>query len=524
MNSMRRAALTAFGISTVMFMGLLWPLSDYLHTAIYHLSGPVSAIIGPVLLEVGVLWLLLTFVLTWSAKHPLASGYIWVVLVLSMAYEGVEFWYWNRPNWPPVPTPVSLLFVFLFLAAIVAVPILKSRAPSQMLKIGKFGETALAFVALSGAFTIAQILFYGWSARAINDPRPLHQGSSTAPKHGRIVWIVFDELSYRQLYEHRFPDLKMPAFDRLAAESTVFTDARPEGINTEEVLPALMSGIPDTAIRSPVAGVPLSIKNADTKQWQQFDPHNTVFQDALSAGYSTGVSGWYVPYCRIIPAVLDRCFWNNRAPIIPFVNLYSGHTFGWNAKVLFLTSLRIRAAQLRLMSRFKFSDPQVIAHQEVYKELVASGDQMLADPSLDFLLIHMPIPHPDGLYDRHTASFSLTSKGYIDSLALCDVYLAHIRELLEKSGTWDQTSLVVMGDHSWRVPMFWRGKVLSAEEEVASEGEKYDDRPAYIVKLPGQQTPAHIDIPFAAVRTRSLFDALFQNRITTPQQLAEWAK
>ena len=527
MNPTRRAILTAFGISTVLFMGLLWPLNAYLHVAIFHLSGPVSAVIGPVLLEFGAIWVLISLVLAWGSKHPSVNAYIWAVLLVIMAREVVEYWYWSRPNWPPVPTSVDVLFIVLLVVAIIAVWALKSRAPKLLGSFGKFAEVILAFVALSGAFTVVQILESGWKARDINDPRPLHEASAAAgvsPKHGRIIWVVFDELSYQQLYGHRFAGLEMPAFDKLAGESTVFTNARPEGINTEEVLPSLMSGISVSAIRSPTAGAPLSLKNMATGKWQQFDPHDTVFQDALNAGYSTAVAGWYVPYCRIIPSVLDHCFWNNRAPIIPFINLYSGHTFGWNTRLLALTSLHIRAAQLRLMRRPSLDDPQTSAHQEVYQQLVENGDQMLADPSVNFLLLHMPIPHPKGIYDRKTASFSLRSNGYIDSLALCDVHLSHLRALLEKNGTWDQTTLVVMGDHSWRVPIFWRGSYLTAEEEIASGGEKYDDRPAYIVKLPGQKTPARIDTPFKAIRTRALFDALLQGNIATPQQLSDWAK
>jgi hypothetical protein len=508
-------------------MGLLWPLNAYLHVAIFHLSGPVSAVIGPVLLEFGAIWVLISLVLAWGSKHPSVNAYIWAVLLVIMAREVVEYWYWSRPNWPPVPTSVDVLFIVLLVVAIIAVWVLKSHAPRLLGNFGKFAEVILAFVALSGAFTVVQIFESGWKARDINDPRPLHEAAAAAgvsPKHGRIIWVVFDELSYQQLYGHRFAGLEMPAFDRLAGESTVFTNARPEGINTEEVLPSLMSGISVSAIRSPAAGVPLSLKNMATGRWQQFDPHDTVFQDALNAGYSTAVAGWYVPYCRIIPSVLDHCFWSNLAPVIPFIDLYAGHTFGWNAKHLALSSLENRASQLRLMKRPSLNDLQTTAHWESYGDLVAKGDEMLADPSVNFLLLHLPIPHPRGIYDRKTASFSFNSQGYIDNLALCDAYLAHLRELLEKDGTWDQTTLVVMGDHSWRVPIYWHGSYLSQEEEIASEGEKYDARPAYIVKLPDEKTAAHIDMPFAALRTRALFDALLQGRILTPQQLADWAK
>jgi hypothetical protein len=78
-----------------------------------------------------------------------------------------------------------------------------------------------------------------------------------------------------------------------------------------------------------------------------------------------------------------------------------------------------------------------------------------------------------------------------------------------------------MGDHSWRIS---KGAGLSPEEWAATDGGQFDDRPAYIVKLAHQNTPARIDTQFAALRTRDLFDNLLSGRISTSRQLASWAQ
>jgi hypothetical protein len=78
-----------------------------------------------------------------------------------------------------------------------------------------------------------------------------------------------------------------------------------------------------------------------------------------------------------------------------------------------------------------------------------------------------------------------------------------------------------MGDHSWRIS---KGAGLSPEEWAATDGGQFDDRPAYIVKLAHQNTPARIDTQFAALRTRDLFDNLLTGRISTSRQLASWAQ
>jgi hypothetical protein len=78
-----------------------------------------------------------------------------------------------------------------------------------------------------------------------------------------------------------------------------------------------------------------------------------------------------------------------------------------------------------------------------------------------------------------------------------------------------------VGDHSWRI---FSREGLGPEELSASDGGQFDDRPAYVVKLAHQNAPARIDTPFAALRTRDLFDNLLTGRISTSQQLASWAQ
>jgi arylsulfatase A-like enzyme len=176
---------------------------------------------------------------------------------------------------------------------------------------------------------------------------------------------------------------------------------------------------------------------------------------------------------------------------------------------------------LEMMPWHRQTPDSIYFHRLDYQELLVAGDKLLEDRSATFVLLHMPIPHGPGIYDRRTASFATSNPSYLDNLALCDGYLAHVRKELEQNGTWDSTTLVLMGDHSWRITS---GADLAPEERAASDGGQFDDRPAYIVKLAHQTTPARIDTQFAALRTRDLFDNLLTGRISTSQQLASWAQ
>ena len=137
----------------------------------------------------------------------------------------------------------------------------------------------------------------------------------------------------------------------------------------------------------------------------------------------------------------------------------------------------------------------------------------------------MPIPHPWGFYDRHTGTFPSHRTSYLDNLVLADLYLGHLRSLMEADGTWDRTDLIVMGDHGWRTRAVWRQSGFwTDEEERASRAGTLADRPAVVVKLAGQQTPLRIAAPFAAYRSRNLIDALLAGKLRTPEELADWVE
>jgi arylsulfatase A-like enzyme len=150
---------------------------------------------------------------------------------------------------------------------------------------------------------------------------------------------------------------------------------------------------------------------------------------------------------------------------------------------------------------------------------------MLQDSFLDFILLHLPVPHPWGIYNRATGNFATEHASYIDNLALADRYLAHVREVLERNGEWDTSTIILLGDHSWRTQLIWlKSEGWTPEDQLASRGGQFDDRPAYIIKLPYQRRSARIDSPFEAVRTRQLLDAIIQNKITSPESLSAWAR
>ena len=223
-----------------------------------------------------------------------------------------------------------------------------------------------------------------------------------------------------------------------------------------------------------------------------------------------------------MPEVLDKCFWM----------YHEGIPGSLSPDRSMLQNLLVPLRLLRLSVRHFFGlgrgapseelqDIQM--HSTDYRDLLAAGDNLLEDASVDFSLLHMPIPHPYGFYDRKTNEFTQRHSSYIDNLALTNLYLAHIRRLLERQGQWDSSVVVVMGDHGWRTKLIWRSSPgWTAEDEAANAGGQ-DERPALLVKMPNQHQGARYDGRFEAIRTRALMDAVMRGQVRTPGELSSWA-
>ena len=514
-------ATVAFGLANLYLVDLTEPVIASNHELLYHLTGSSSSIIVPIMAYLLGLSLLIALLLRLAERPGALRVAVWSGLLLALpsvlVHTTANLSEQDVPDW------LTWLIASLCLAAVVAICIFWKRLYPRFEAIQPAAATILGFFALSGIFIFGQLSWNAWQTRGLNRPRPLHPAQlPSATPRPRIIWLLLDELSYQQVFETRFPGLELPAFDQLAAQSTVFTHTVAAGEYTRYVIPALFTGMAAKEIHVSASGHLLSLEDPATGKWNPFSQRQTVFQDALDAGYSTAIAGWYNPYCRILPGVLDRCFWTYQASahgdlsstrsiavnlVQPFRDLLLDleHLFGHGAG-----SASEEAVDLQ-------------QHTADYLRLLAAGDADLNDPNLTFLFLHLPIPHPFGFWDRNAGSFSTTRTSYVDNLALADLYLAHIRELLERQHQWNSATLIVMGDHSWRTSDIWKDSVSwTSEDEAASRGGQFDDRPAFILKLPNQQTAARIDQSFAASRTRALLDALMEQRIQDSADLKHW--
>lgn len=522
MKLLTHPATTALGLTSIYLLAITGQLVASGHDVLYHWSGPIAALIAPILLEFALLWLVLTLALRTARGSGRWSVAVWLGVTLPLPWVMLKTW-GNLAGRYIAPWLFAALLGLTLAAFLVALAGWRPRYVPLFERSRRFVATVMGFAAIAALCTLGQIGRLGWQARHLNAALPLHQPQTAdTPTGPRIIWVLFDELSYRQVYEHRYPGLQLPAFDRLAAESTVFTQTVPAGSMTEEVVPSLFNGWRADAIRVSGDGRRLSLHDSASGAWTRFNPQQTVFADALHSGYGTAIAGWYNPYCRIMPGVLDQCFWAYNSPSL------SGESPHRTAEGNFRRFLHNRFVSvlhlyLQLEHKPAFDASGATLHALDYTTLSASADRLLQDHSAGFVFLHMPLPHPEGFYDRATGQFATTHSSYLDNLALADRSLAHIRSVLEQSGDWDRSVVIVMGDHSWRTYKWEYGATWTPEEQRATDGGHFDPRPVYLVKLPGQHTPSRIRSPYAAIHTRALLDALMDKHIQSPADLSAWA-
>jgi hypothetical protein len=512
-------AVAAIGVSSTVFLGYLAHLTSSAHLLVYHFPGKPSAIFVPVIADVlllaAVCFAAFVFLRERSTRHR-----VFWSLILSI-YPWIFVRNFFNILQVRVPRAVSLAIFALCAAGFLLLTLVRSDAMNRaFVELQKFGVTMFVASGIVGTLALLEATWFGVKARHLNDPpvvEAVARQANIAP-HGRVLWIVLDELGYRQLYESRLPDLELPAFDRVRGESTVFTDVQPAGFDTDIVLPALMTGDAVNRIRSTADG---RLVIHDARGWRLFDEHDTVFSDANALGYRSAVVGWFNPYCRILATMLDSCLWVNHSAI---------EGFGSNRGIALSLLHPVAVFASRLPRFFGFNKKTLPLdrqeegqrHIEEFMELNKAADAALSDSRNNFLLVHMPIPHPEGIWERRTGQFAIDLSSYVDNLALADAYLGHVRDLLEANGQWDGTTVVIMGDHALRTAIWKDLPSWSGDDQLASDGDKFDQRPAYLIKLPYQHTPAIVQAAFPAVRTRALLDELLEGGITSPAQLKQW--
>jgi len=472
--------LEAVGATLLLFPGYL-PLLSTSNRALYHHGLPVTNLIGGFLVDLlGVALLVSGFLVAIQYLPAAVQGILralfvgfmlWRIVDLSISLlsnsdSPVFWWYYARKQ---------SCIVILLLSAILAYFLPHITQPA--VRVVRLVVAALAF---SAFWIVPQLLHLALvrpldESSARNHPPTL----TLSGPNRRIVWILFDELSYDQTFDHQAFGIELPNFDQLRARSVSFSQLKPAGFYTERIIPSLFSGRRIDQIRSTVDG-DLWYKDPSQNRWFAYDPRITLFAVAQQNGWSSGIDGWYNPYCHILASVLNVCSWE------PYdSSIFTAEAFGASEEKSILANAAILPTMFLANLTNRNAAP-ANAHIQEYITVVARTHALIQNDQVNFVFLHIPAPHPPGIYDRlrHVLRPGGT---YLDNLVLADDTLGTLLKEIDVTPSASRTTVIVSSDHSWRIPLWRPASDWSAEEERASGG-RFDDRPVLLIHFPGQNS------------------------------------
>jgi hypothetical protein len=373
-----------------------------------------------------------------------------------------------------------LLLIALAWAAFVL--LLWLRFKSGYRRLMRMGDFVGVFFAVFCLCSMVQMLWLlRWKPGAYQHTAAWATTAQPPREHARLVWIVFDELSYDQVYGHRADDLSLPNFDALRSESTVFTDAQPIGDKTVKILPSLLSGQVIDAYDF-TSDNRFMVHHKRVHGFSQLTGADTVFGDAQKDGWRTAAVGWYNPYCTIYAGTIDDCYWMNLdrldGPMAQDASFWS------NVR----SPLKQTAEKIARPQRADedICTYDVLQRTKTYVDLEQHAAQVLKTDQADFVFLHLPIPHSPNIWNRTSGGYTQRcGSSYLDSLTLADRELGSIVATLKSSPRWKDTTLIVEGDHSWRVYL-WNDQPAWTAEDAQASRSGFDPRPAVIIHHAGQ--------------------------------------
>jgi hypothetical protein len=317
--------------------------------------------------------------------------------------------------------------------------------------------------------------------------------AATSGSPGRVLWLLFDELDQVLTFEQRPATLRMPELDRLRGEAVYAKSAYPPGDDTLTSITSLISG--RRVVRSvPGSAGRLMVTFEGASGPVDWSGQPNVFRKARELGVSTGIVGWYIPYCRLLGNDLTTCSWQP----------WSGPPVGG--------SVSLRGALLdQVRSVPPWSARQ--DHLRKFQAVLDDAKKAAGNPQLGLVFVHWPTPHYPGIYDRSRGKFTVfrfrrSNDWYLDNLALVDRTLGELRCAMEKAGTWEDTSILVTSDHSWR-------------DSAALDG-KRDRRVPLILKLAGHSRGVRYRERLNTVLIHDLVLAMLRGELTQAAAVVDW--
>lgn len=509
-----RTVLEAVGAALLLLPYFFVPLVPD-NLALYHHGLPVTHLIAGYLIDLlGVFALVLGFLIAVELLPPLPRRLLLALFTGVILWRSVDFvtqilgtiqqpiLFWDSVR---LPTGIAICLLAGALACV---------APGVLKPVEQAVRFIAAAFALSAIWIVPGLIHIALAHPSQPDtPAVQLSAQNNSGSNRRIVWILFDELSFDQTFDHPAPGVQLPNLDRLREQSVSFSRLTPVGYLTDHIIPSLFLGRRIDRVRSTVDG-DLQYTDEAGNRWIAFDSNATLFAVARRNGWSTGIDGWYNPYCHILAQVLDSCSWEPVAAAAPFLQT---EVYGASESKSALANAAVLPNAV-LEKLAGTANPQANGHLQEYNHIMERTQALIGNQQIRFVFLHLNVPHPPGIFNRRKHLIRAGGT-YLDNLVLADDTLGTLLQEIDATPSAVRTTVIVSSDHSWRVPMWRPTTGWSAEEERASGG-RFDDRPVLLIHFPGQTSGVDVNSPLPELIEHDIIAGMLQGQISSPNDLA----
>ena len=237
--------------------------------------------------------------------------------------------------------------------------------------------------------------------------------------------------------------LNLPNFDSLRAESTVFTNTQPAGYHTVKIIPSLLTGKIVDGIRY----------NFHNRLWVHHEP-NRAERPSRDRRRSLPTPN------KPAGALRTSAGTTLIAPSIPTPSRTDSgptticSTASWLRSPHSGPTSTLHSSRWSANSNRPPAPTDISVHFDVRHRYVTQTDlqqhafQVLHTDQADFVFLHFAIPHSPNIWSRINADYTQScDSSYLDNLALTDRVLGQLVTTLKASPRWNNTTLIVQGDH-----------------------------------------------------------------------------
>lgn len=330
-----------------------------------------------------------------------------------------------------------------------------------------------------------------------------------------VLWFIFDEWDQALTFEARPSNIALPELDRFRNQSFRSDRAYSPARSTVISVPSLLVGKTFTSAR-PEGASDLLLSYKTGQPPERLSSESSIFSDASDLGFNSGITGFYLPYCRLFSAV--ACEWHAAIGFLPAGWESPLSTWRFMQQTAALQVSFIPFARRLGIGRALDVDPlSTPLHGTTYQQTREAALRSIVDPRLNLVFVHWNVPHLPSIYDAAKDRISQTPTSYPDNLELVDRILHDCRLALEKEGTWDSSTILLTSDHPLRLTSWKRDMLARPPLRLTQHSEV-----PFLLKLAGQKQGLAYRSAMQTVVTKDLLLTIMKGELTQPEQVAEW--